>query len=177
MRFYFFEFIKTVMVKNSLAGCLSVITDVGFFSWWEREGRGGRERGGNIPCNSLAVAMNVPCATSHSNASKLDAVFVVQCFMQCLLVRREEKREERREERGERREERGERREERGERREEREQRKTTEERKRGEKRRDERRRGERGPAVLMSSTPPCVHSKRLRVYRQDARMSHKTTQ
>ena len=25
-----------------------------------REG-GGRRRGGNIPCNSLAVAMNVPC--------------------------------------------------------------------------------------------------------------------
>ena len=40
----------------------------------------------NIPCNSLAVAMNVPCATSHSNASKLDAVFVDQCFVQCLLA-------------------------------------------------------------------------------------------
>ena len=50
------------------------------------ERREGRRRGGNIPCNSLAVAMNVPCATSHSNASKLDAVFVDQCFVQCLLA-------------------------------------------------------------------------------------------
>ena len=51
--------------------------------------------------------LNLPCATSHSNASKLDTVFVVQCFIQCLLVRREEKRkgreEKRREENGERR--------------------------------------------------------------------------
>ena len=31
------------------------------------------------------------------------------------------------------------------------------------------RRRGERGPTVLMSSTPPCVHSKCLRVYWQNA--------
>ena len=50
------------------------------------ESRGGRRRGGNIPCNSLAVAVNVPCATSQPNASKLDAVFVDQCFVQCLLA-------------------------------------------------------------------------------------------
>ena len=44
--------------------------------------------------------MNVPCATSHSNASKLDAVFVDQCFVLCLLAWREEKRRvSRREER------------------------------------------------------------------------------
>ena len=49
------------------------------------EKRRGR-RGGNIPCNSLAVAMNVPCATSHSNASKLDAVFVDQCIVHSLLA-------------------------------------------------------------------------------------------
>ena len=36
--------------------------------------------------------------------------------------------------------------------------------------RQKKRRRGERG-TVLMSSTPPCVVSKRLRVYRQNARM------
>ena len=52
----------------------------------EEGGEKRRRRRGNIPCNSLAVAMNVPCATSHSNASKLDAVFVDQCFVQCLLA-------------------------------------------------------------------------------------------
>ena len=46
-----------------------------------------------------AVAMNVPCATSKQ-ISKLDAVFVDQCFVQCLLARRVEKRRvSRREER------------------------------------------------------------------------------
>ena len=67
---------------------------------------GGREEGGerrrgrkvrNIPCNSLAVAMNLPCATSHSNASKLDAVLVDQSFTQCLVTREEKRREKRRE--------------------------------------------------------------------------------
>ena len=58
---------------------------------------GGREEGGEKRReaeNSLAVAMNVPCATSHSNASKLDAVFVDQCFVQFVGVKgREEKSE------------------------------------------------------------------------------------
>ena len=46
-----------------------------------REGRGGGRREGtvticdNIPCSSLAC-VNLPCARSHSNASKLDAVVV-----------------------------------------------------------------------------------------------------
>ena len=56
------------------------------FSVCGREGGGRREEEGGGEGNSLAVAMNVPCATSHSNASKLDAVFVDQCFVQCLLA-------------------------------------------------------------------------------------------
>ena len=32
------------------------------------------------------TAVHLPCDTSHSNASKLDAVFVDQCFVQCLLA-------------------------------------------------------------------------------------------
>ena len=80
------------------------------------------------------VSMNLPCATSHSNASKLDAVFVVQCFIQCLLVRKEKRRKEkRREEKRQRRKKKG---------------------------REKKRRRGERGSTVLMSSTLPCVVSK-----------------
>ena len=97
---FFWINIKTVIQNNSLAGNIHVIkSPLFFFSGCGREGggrreerRGGRRRGGNIPCNSLAVALNLPCATSHSNASKLDAVFVDQCFVQCLLAWREEKR-------------------------------------------------------------------------------------
>ena len=87
----FFEFIKNCNKNKFIAGNIPVIKSPLFFFWvWEggrrEERRGGRRRGGNLPCNSLAVAMNVPCATSHSNASKLDAVFVDQCFVQCLLA-------------------------------------------------------------------------------------------
>ena len=88
--------------------------------------------------------MNLPCATSHSNASKLDAVFVVQCLKQCLLVRREDKRREEKRREEDRREE-------------------TTKEdnggkKERREKRRDERRRdGEEREA-------PCSCPARLRV-------------
>ena len=35
--------------------------------------------------------MKLPCARSHSNVSKLDAVLIKQCFTQCLVARREEK--------------------------------------------------------------------------------------
>ena len=73
------------MQNKSLAEYIPVIQSFLLFSGCGREG-GGRRRGGNIPCNSFAVAMNVPCATSHSNASKLDAMFVDQCFIQCLLA-------------------------------------------------------------------------------------------
>ena len=153
------------MEINSLAEYFPVVTDVVFFSWWRREGgreEGGRERGGNIPCNSLAISLNLPCTTSHSNASKLDTVFVVQCFIQCLLVRREEKRREEKRREEKRREEK--RREEKR-----REEKRREEEEKRTE--REEEKRRERGPTVLMSSTPPCVVSKCLRVYWQNARM------
>ena len=71
-----------------------------FFVFGE-EGREGEPSRDNIPCNSLADAANLPCARSHSNALKLDAVLVDQCFTQCFVARREEKRRERRE-RGER---------------------------------------------------------------------------
>ena len=52
------------------------------------EGRGPSRD--NIPCNSLADAVNLPCGRSHSNAGKLDAVLVYQCFTQCLVVTRED---------------------------------------------------------------------------------------
>ena len=86
------DFLELILnCKNKfLDGNMHVIKSPLSFSGWEggrrEERRGGRRRGWNIPCNSLAVAMNVPCATSHSNASKLDAVFVDQCFVQCLLA-------------------------------------------------------------------------------------------
>ena len=49
--------------------------------------------GGERRCNSLADAVNLPCARSHSNALKLDAVLVDQCFTQCFVAGRGEKRE------------------------------------------------------------------------------------
>ena len=47
------------------------------WGWRRREGEPSRD---NIPCNSLADAVNLPCTRSHSNARKLDAVSVDQCF-------------------------------------------------------------------------------------------------
>ena len=79
--------------------------------------------------------MNVPCATSHSNASKLDAAFVDQCFVQCLLARREEKTRE-----------------------------ETTKERKRGEKkegRREEDKERREPPELEMIDMPPAPASAR----------------
>ena len=43
--------------------------------------------------------MHLPCARSHANDSKLDVTFVDQCFTQCLLARREERRERGRQDR------------------------------------------------------------------------------
>ena len=81
---------KNLQWKKSFAGHFFEITDVVFFWVWEggrrEERRGGRRRVDNIPCNSWLDAVNLPCATSHSNASKLDAMFVDQCFIQCLLA-------------------------------------------------------------------------------------------
>ena len=175
------------------------------FSGCGREGGGRREeeggrRGGNIPCNSLAVAMNVPCATSHSNASKLDAVFVDQCFVReekRRVSRREEGRKKRKRQRRskskkkrkrkrkrKRRRKRGERNEKRrGEREDKRKERKREEKReeeREGEKREERRERRKRvrkrerqetETPVCRFKTPPCVRSGRLRVYRQQARM------
>ena len=67
---YVFEFINAVMVKSP-AGHFFVITDIVFF-WGGEGGRGGREGEGegnrhtrdNIPCSSLADAVNLPCARS-----------------------------------------------------------------------------------------------------------------
>ena len=75
------------MEINSLAGYFFEIRDVVFFWVWEEGGeKRRRRRGDNIPCNSLLDVVNLPCVTSHSNASKLDAMFVDQCFIQCLLA-------------------------------------------------------------------------------------------
>ena len=168
---------KTVMEKIS-RGIFSVITDVVF-----------------VPCNWLAISMNLPCAASHSNTSKLDAEFVVLCF----IKRREEKRreEKRREEKRREEKRREEKRREEKRREEKRREEKRREEKRREEKRREEKRREEkrrevednegqrgekkegtreeekerRGSSVLVSSTPPCVVSKRFRVFRQNARV------
>ena len=119
----------------------------------ERERRGWKNRHmrDNIPCREASA---VKLAPDHT--SKLDAVLVGPCFKQCLLARREEKRREKREEK-----------------------RKEGGGRERS-KERSKDRKGERAPLpplpVLMSSTPPCVDSRRLRVKRQDARMLSKTS-
>ena len=100
----------------------------------------------NIPCREACA---VKLAPDHT--SKLDAVLVDPCFIQCLLARKEERRGER--------------------------ERKETEKgggRERSKERskdRKEERESPPLPPVLMSSTPPCVVSKRIRVKRQDARM------
>ena len=60
-----------------------------------REGRREVRRGGREP-----TAVHVPCARSHSNASKLPTVLVDRFFPQCLVARREE-REEKEEEKKE----------------------------------------------------------------------------
>ena len=82
-----------------------------FFSGWKggegrREGRGGGRD---------AVNVHLSCAISHSNASKLDAVLIDQCFTVFGGEKREERREKRQRERVERREKREERREKREE--------------------------------------------------------------
>ena len=81
-------------MEKSLAGYFLKLQSRFFLG----EGGGRRE---DIPCNSLLDAVNLPCATSHSNASKLDAMFVDQCCIQFVGVRgkRKRKREERKKER------------------------------------------------------------------------------
>ena len=147
----------------------------------------------NIPCRQASA---VKLAPDHT--SKLDAVLVDPCFVQCLLARGKRK-EERREEREEKKEREEKRREEkrREEKRREEKRREEEEEERREEKRRRRKREEKRKEGggrersnerskdrkeerespplpvspVLMSSTPPCVVLKRLRVKRQDARM------
>ena len=46
--------------------------------------------------------MHLPCSRSHANASKLDVTFVDQCFTQCLLARKEERRKRKKREEKER---------------------------------------------------------------------------
>ena len=58
-----------------------------------REGRGGGRDAVNLEANVVLFS----CAISHSNASKLDAVLVDQCFTVFGGKKRREKREERRE--------------------------------------------------------------------------------
>ena len=66
-----------------------------FFFWVEG---GGREEGGGGGGGD-AVNVHLSCAISHSNASKLDAVLVDQCFTVFGGEKRREETEKRREER------------------------------------------------------------------------------
>ena len=65
-----------------------------FFFLEERKGKCHRRE--NIPSRQLvddvswkANAVKPPCARSHSNASKLDAVLAKQCFTQCSVATRD----------------------------------------------------------------------------------------
>ena len=129
--------------------------------------------------------MHLPCARSHSHASKLAANFVDQCFVQCKEKEkekekeREREREKKRERKRERARARARAKEKEQEKEREREERETRIEGKK-EKRREEEGKNEReqererreNPPVCTFKTPPCVRSGRLRVYRQRARMS-----
>ena len=69
--------------------------------FWVEGGEGRREgRGGGRD----AVNVHLSCAISHSNASKLDAVLVDQCFSVWWREERREKREEGEEKRREKKE-------------------------------------------------------------------------
>ena len=104
----------------------------------------------------------------------LDAVLVDQCFPQCLVARRAKARA-REERKRKRKRKRGERREKREKKREERREEEGTKERRQREREGKTKRKGEREktPPVCRFNTPPCVGSGRLRVYRQQARMSN----
>ena len=67
--------------------------------WGREEGGENRDRRDNTPsqllieaANKKANAVKLPCAKSHSNASKVDALLAKQCFTQYLVVGREERR-------------------------------------------------------------------------------------
>ena len=153
----FLEFILNCNKNKFLAGNIPVIKSSLFevvVLVEERRRRGWKNRHmrDNIPCREACA---VKLAPDHT--SKLDAVLVDPCFIQCLLARREERRRERREEREKRNRKGGGGRE---------------RSKERSKDRKEERERAPPlSPPVLMSSTPPCVVSKRLRVKRQDARM------
>ena len=117
----------------------------------EERGRRGwknRHMRDNIPCREAGA---VKLAPDHT--SKLDAVLVDQCFIQCLLARRGEgkKREEKR--KGERREER-----------EEKERRKKEEEENEVKKEARTERKRERESPPPLPPHPPCSCPARLRV-------------
>ena len=85
--FKIFEFIYVVIDKRPPRGNLCAITDFVF---------GNRHRRDNNPSRKLEDAVNwkanavkLLCARSHSNASKLDAVLVKQCFTLCSVATRD----------------------------------------------------------------------------------------
>ena len=125
------------VIKSSLFEVV-VVEERGRRGWKNRHMRD------NIPCREACA---VKLAPDHT--SKLDAVLVDPCFIQCLLARREEKRREKRRER-------------------EKEEEEENEVKKEA---RTERKRESPLLSPPRASTPPSVVSKRLRVKRQDARM------
>ena len=77
-------------MKSSLFEVVVLVEERGRRGWKNRHMRD------NIPCREACA---VKLAPDHT--SKLDAVLVDPCFIQCLLARREEKRREKRREREE----------------------------------------------------------------------------
>ena len=92
----FFDFIlKTVIKNNSLAGNIPVIKSFLFsFLCVGRRGEGRREGRGR---GREPIAVHLPCARSHSNASMLAGVLVDRFFPQCLVEEKKEEKEKEKE--------------------------------------------------------------------------------
>ena len=82
--------IQELVRKINSSPEIFLVLKVSSFFFLRRRGREGRreERGGGRE----PTAVHLPCARSHSNASKLAAVLVDRFFPQCFVARREERR-------------------------------------------------------------------------------------